>query len=112
MPFRLADQGFTNRTKVQFTTSAATPHLIYKACLATGTVSNTVYIQRAVAEALARDLGLDLQELLDDLPEPRTSNKYLFNPDDHKMDRYHSIAEHHDGGRFRIGPANTVEEVR
>jgi hypothetical protein len=77
MPFRLNE--FT--AKVQFTTSARTPNLIYKACLKTGTVSNTAYVQRAVAEALARDLDIDLQELLDELPPNRGASHVLFGGD-------------------------------
>ena len=95
MPFRLDAQGFDGRAKVQFTTSVGMPHLIYKACLATETVSNTVYVQHAVCEALARDLGIPLDELLNDLPTPRTRAKHL-------SDRMPS----------RIGPANTVGEVK
>lgn len=68
MPFRLNEF----RAKIQFVTSAQMPHLIYKACLATGVESNTVYVQRAVCEALARDLNIPLQDLLDSLPEPRS----------------------------------------
>lgn len=94
MPFRLGDR-FPNRAKMQFTTSAAMPSLVYKACLATGVVSNTVYCQHAIAEALSRDLGIPLQDLLDDLPEPRGRSRDL-------------IAR----GVVRTGPANTVEEVR
>jgi hypothetical protein len=94
MPHRLNER----RAKVQFVTSARMPSDIYKACLATGTVSNTVYIQRAVCEALSRDLGIPLEELLAALPENRGSAVHLF-----------------DGSRKavqRIGPACTVEEVR
>jgi hypothetical protein len=92
MPYRLDE----HRAKIQFLTSARMPSDIYKACLATGTTSNTAYIQRAVCEALARDLDLPLEELLDALPKTRTG--YLI-----------------DGTRkalLRTGPANTVEEVR
>jgi hypothetical protein len=67
MPFRLDE--FT--TKVQFQTFAEMPYLITQAAQAVGLRSNTEYIQRAVCEALARDLGLDLEELLSRLPVSR-----------------------------------------
>lgn len=66
MPFRLTD----HRAKIQFVTSARMPSLIYKAVQAGDKVSNTQYIQHAVCEALARDLGLDLDTLLGELPPP------------------------------------------
>jgi hypothetical protein len=94
MPFRIGDQ-WPNRCKVQFTTSAATPSLVYKACLATGVISNTVYIQHAVCEALSRDLGIPLEDLLADLPEPRG--------------RARDLIAH---GVVMPGPANTIEDVR
>ena len=107
MTFRLDPDRWPNRAKIQFTTSAAMPHLIYQACLATGTVSNTVYVQRAVCEALARDLGLDLQALLADLPEPRGPTAHVYDPT-----RRRPVTEDRTGGVVLVGPANTVEEVR
>lgn len=95
MPFRLDE----HRAKVQFVTSARMPHDIYKACLATGAKSNTAYVQRAVCEALARDLDIPLDELLAALPPSRGSATVLF--DGHRR-RVHPN---------RTGPANTVEEV-
>jgi len=76
MPYR--DLG-DFKAKIQFVTSARTPSLIYKAVQKVGVQSNTVYIQRAVAEALSRDLGIPLQELLDELPEPKGKAAVLFN---------------------------------
>lgn len=67
MPFRLNE----HRAKVQFVTSAAMPFLIHRACGVTGHVSNTVYIQHAVAEALARDLDMPVEEITAALPPPR-----------------------------------------
>lgn len=110
MPFRLDSEGFPGRAKIQFTTSASMPHLIYRACLATGIVSNTVYIQRAVAEALARDLNIPLDQVLADLPPPRGPSGHLWNPDSHGMSR--SVTDDFTGGRLMIGPANTDENVR
>lgn len=110
MTFRLDPDRWPNRAKIQFTTSAAMPHMIYQACLATGVVSNTVYVQHAVCEALARDLGLDLQALLDDLPEPRGPSAHVYDPAEGTMRR--SITEDRTGGVVLVGPANTVEEVR
>lgn len=76
MPFRLNEF----RAKIQFTTSARMPSDIYKACLATGVESNTVYVQRAVCEALSRDLHIPLQDLLDALPPPRSRAAMLMGP--------------------------------
>jgi hypothetical protein len=88
MPFRLNEF----RTKIQFIAPARMPSLIYKASQALGYPSNTVYIQHAVCEALARDLDLDLGELLAELP-PSRGRKGEFR--DHRL----------------TGPANTVETV-
>lgn len=94
MPFRLDE----TRAKIQFLTSARMPSLIYKACVATGTISNTVYIQHAVCEALSRDLDIPLDTLLGELPPPRGNSATLFG-----------------GSRRHVklvpGPGNTVEEV-
>lgn len=73
MPFRLNE----HRAKIQFITMMAMPNLIYQACVKTGVVSNTRYVQVAVCEALARDLDLDLDWLLDQLPEPKGPAKFL-----------------------------------
>lgn len=108
MPFRL--NGF-DRSKIQFTTGSWMPSMIYQACLATGTVSGTVYCQRAVCEALARDLGLDLDTLLADLPAPRGPSAHLFDPTENTMNRF-PITHDQTGGVVMVGPANTVEEVQ
>ena len=105
MTYRIDPFDYPNRAKIQFTTNAAMPYLIYQACLAAGVCSNTVYIQHAVCEALARDLGMDLDVLLADLPEPRTRAKSLI-----PLDR--DPAAGRLATRAMIGPANTVEEVR
>lgn len=116
MPFRLHNEGFPDRTKIQFTTSITMPHLIYQACLATGCVSNTVYVQHAVAEALARDLNIPVEDLIADLPEPRGPAAHLYDPAENTMDRYgshyRSVVVDPSGGHVRIGPANTIENVR
>lgn len=105
MPFRLDEF----RAKIQFTTSAEMPSLIYRACLATGTVSNTVYCQHALAEALARDLDVPIEDILANLPAPRGVTAHVFNPEDGKQSRYGkpAVAIGH-----RIGPAGTIEDVR
>ena len=95
MPFRLNEY----RAKIQFITSARMPSLIYKACLKTGTVSNTVYIQHAVCEALARDLDIPLDDLLAELPPHRGMSATLFGEDRRPNPRL-------------PGPANTIEQVR
>jgi|KBSMisStandDraft_5_1062788.scaffolds.fasta_scaffold84038_3 hypothetical protein len=89
MPFRLGE----GRTKMQFLTSAEMPSMCFDACSVTGTPSITRYIQIAVCERLAKDLGEDLDEMLSRLP-PTRPTVGEFN--DHKM----------------VGPANTYEEVR
>lgn len=89
MPFRLTEFN----AKIQFLTSAEMPSLVHKACKVTGMPSNTVYVQHAVAAALARDLGLDYDELIAKLPPSRSANG-KFN------------------GHRNIGPANTNESVK
>ena len=89
MPYRLTE--FT--AKVQFVTSARMPSLIYKAALATGKPSNTVYIQHAVCEALARDLDLDLDTLLEALPPPKGSAATLFRGDQTRVKRVDALRE-------------------
>lgn len=74
MPFNLNEF----RAKIQFVTYAAMPSQIHKAAKATGCVSNTQYIQKALCRSLARDLKLDYKELLDELPAPRGSASTLF----------------------------------
>lgn len=93
MPHRLNEF----RAKIQFVTSAEMPSLIYKACVATGARSNTVYIQMAVARALSRDLGIPMEEIVRNLPKP-----------------HGNAATRFDGGRrpVRPGSAGTIEEVR
>lgn len=83
MPFRLNEF----RAKVQFITSARMPSLVYKACMKTGTVSNTRYYQEAVCERLARDLGVPLESLIDELPPPRGSATVLFGDDRRQIKR-------------------------
>jgi hypothetical protein len=92
MPFRLSELS----AKIQFITSAQMPSMIYRACLATGTVSNTVYIQRALAEALARDLNIPVEDIMANLPAPRGPAAHLYEHDQ----------------PVRIGPGNTIETVR
>ena len=120
MPYRLDPYEFPGRAKIQFTTSARMPSDIYRACLVTGTVSNTVYIQHAVIDALARDLNVDRGTLLGALPPPRGPAVHLYDPAEGSMNRYRkatppvgkAVTEDNSGGVSRIGPANTTEEVR
>jgi len=102
------------------------PHLIYRACLATGTLSNTVYCQHALVDALARDLGLDRDQLLADLPQGRGPAAHLFDPADGTMARgvnlrdqqgspnsgSGNITVNQSGGTVHTGPANTTEEIQ
>jgi len=110
MPFRLEPQGFPGRAKIQFTTYAAMPHQIYQACLATGVISNTVYCQRALVEALARDLKIPLDSLLAELPTPRGPSGHLYDPAEGTMRRDVTMIQN--GGVLLVGPANTDENVR
>lgn len=115
MPWRLGDK-FPNRAKVQFTTSASMPNRIYQACLKTGIVSNTAYCQLALCEALSRDLGIPLDDLLAELPAARGPAGHLYDPENHTMNRHQNktmnITGNQAGGPIRVGPANTDEEVR
>ena len=112
MPFRLGE----GRTKIQFVSFAAMPALIHQACLKTGVVSGTRYIQIAVCAALARDLGLTTQELTDQLPPTRGPAGHLAHPDDNPFarpgNRNATGVGGVGGGTWRIGPGNTIEEVR
>ena len=90
MPHRLNEW----RAKIQFITFAAMPSMIHEACVKTGTVSQTRYVQEAVCEKLARDLGQPVENLLARLPEPRGKAAALL------------------PAPVRVGPANTSEVVR
>jgi hypothetical protein len=116
MGFRVEPWLYPGRAKIQFTTSAEMPNLIYQACLTTGVLSNTVYCQLALVDALARDLGVDRQTLLAKLPTPRGPSAHLYDPTGgHSMDRYphktRPVSEEQSGGVLSTGPANTNEEV-
>lgn len=76
MPYRLTE----HRSKIQFVTHASVPSLIFRAAQAVGLPSNTAYIQRAVCEALARDLGLDLDDLIDLQPPHKGLAQVLIGP--------------------------------
>jgi len=114
MPYRLDEF----RSKIQFTSSARMPYDIYQACLLTETVSNTRYIQEAVCQRLARDLGVPLPELLGALPPPRGPAGHLYDPAENPMNRYDDAKGHRHGiaatpaRLVAIGPANTDEDVR
>lgn len=120
MPFRVNRWDYPDRAKIQFTTSAEMPHLIYQACMRTGVLSNTRYCQLAVVDALVRDLGVSRESLLANLPAPRGPAAHLYDPDGdnggHPMDRYdhktRPVSEDQTGGVLYTGPANTNEEVR
>jgi hypothetical protein len=96
MPFRLNE----HRTTIKIITFAQMPSLIYRACLATGTVSNTRYIQEAICEKLARDGIEPVESLKAKLPPSRTNAATLF-----------------DGSRKAVGGKNyvaskNIEEVK
>lgn len=118
-PFRLdAAQTGEFRAKIQFTTAAWMPWQIYQACKATGILSNTRYCQLAVCEKLARDLDLDLDELIAKLPKARTSAAHLFDPaglqpgglDERTHNKKLSLYES-SLGVARYGMGNTIEEI-
>ena len=71
MPFRIDPDLYPDRTKIAFVTFTMMPSLIHSAAQATGCASNTEYIQRALCHALADDLSIDEQSLLDRLPPSR-----------------------------------------
>lgn len=122
MPYRIDPYDFPNRAKIQFTTSARMPSDIYRACLVTGTISNTVYIQHAVIDALVRDLGVPRHTLTGALPPPRGPSGHLYDPNEGTMNRYQRARppvgtyrvdeQDNSGGVLRVGPANTHEEVK
>ena len=116
MPFRLDEKYGEFRAKIQFTTAAWMPYKIYQACLATGILSNTRYCQIAVCERLAKDLDLDLDELVSQLPRARTVANHLFNPSSDTMPGPNPsgerISRHTRVMIGRPGMGNTDEEVR
>lgn len=111
MPFRLDHRYGEFRAKVQFVTAAWMPHRVYEACKKTGIVSNTRYYQIAVCEKLSRDLGVPLDDLLAELPSSRGPAAHLFDPANPTMGP-RPISKDPSGGVVRVGPANTIEEVK
>jgi hypothetical protein len=109
--FRLDPETYGEfRAKVQFTTAAWMPYRIFQACKKTGILSQTVYCQRAVCEALARDLGMDLDELLQALPRSRNKPR-LVNPMKPEAKRNAILLEGLARGPQYVGMGNTDEEV-
>lgn len=102
MPYRLDPKHGEWRTKLQFTTASWMPYKIYEACKATGVLSNTRYCQIAICEKLARDLDMDLDELLANLPRSRTSAAHLFDPVNDDLPG-RGEREHHKQTRVAIG---------
>lgn len=103
MPFRLDEKYGEFRAKIQFTTAAWMPYKIYQACLATGILSNTRYCQIAVCEKLAKDLDLDLDELIEQLPRARTVNTRLWDPTARETKQLGpSTAENHPARHTRV----------
>lgn len=77
MPYK----GLDHKAKIQFVAPPNFPSLIFKACEETDTPSNTRYIQMAVVDALARDLGMDRDALIASLPPTRGMAAVLFGGD-------------------------------
>lgn len=117
MPFRLDPEKYGEfRAKIQFTTAAWMPYAIYQACLRVGILSNTRYCQIAVCEKLARDLEMDVDELLAQLPRARSAAAHLWDPTTALPGRRPAaprvdIRLDHTGGVARYGMGNTIEEV-
>lgn len=74
MPHRLNEF----RAKIQFVSYAAMPSQIRKAAKERDLPSSTRYIQLALCRALARDLDLDYDALVEALPPPRGPASTLF----------------------------------
>lgn len=66
-------------TKIQFATATELPMLISKARALRGYTSNTQYVQRVLARAVADDLGIDYEDLLARMP-PTRQRYDQFNP--------------------------------
>jgi hypothetical protein len=66
MPFYAHD----NRALVQVQTSENIPALIYRARQKTGHPSNSAYIREVLCRALANDLGVSYEELIQRQPNP------------------------------------------
>jgi len=96
-------------TFINFRCGDGFPSLIYQACLNTGTLSNTAYIQDALCEALARDLGMSVEDLKAQMPPRRTRSLHLYNPD---RDGYKRIGQDNSCGVARPGATNGSEEVK
>lgn len=96
-------------TFINFRCGDVFPSLIYKACLATDTLSNTAYIQDALCEALARDLNIPIEDLKAQMPPRRTRSAHLYDPD---KDSYKRISSDNSCGVARPGAGNTTEEVK
>ena len=69
-----------DRTQIQWMCAVNTPVLIHRACVNTGTLSQTRYIQEAVAARLAEDLGMDYDDLMGQMPPPRSLAAFLIGP--------------------------------
>lgn len=89
MPYR----GGPGRSRIAVMVGAKCPSLIYKAAEKTGKVSGQAYLQKVIAEALARDLDLPVGPILDAMPPNRGTGSRL---------RAHR----------HVGPTNTIEEVK
>jgi hypothetical protein len=103
------------RAVISFITFARMPSVVYHACVKTGTVSNTRYIQEAVCEKLSRDLGIPIADLLAELPPPRGPAAHQgdgTNMNRYGKDRRVGVALDQAGGVILTGPANTFEQVR
>lgn len=70
-------------------------------------VSNTVYVQLAVCEKLARDLDLDVDELIAALPRAKNASKHLWDPADTTTPRN----QYGPRGKLQYGMSNTDQEV-
>lgn len=67
-------------TYIQFRSSRKMPSLLRRAAEATGRPSSTAYLNRVVCEAVARDLGLSVDEVKEGLPPMKWENINGFAP--------------------------------
>jgi len=93
-------------TAIHFRCNNEMPMMVYRACVATNTISNTRYIQEAVVARLAKDLGYDEQALIDLLPPSKTKSRHIWHPTENS--KYPNRIKDYDE---RIGGIKTVEDV-
>lgn len=66
------------QSMVQFAASTRMPALIRKAATSAGECSSSAWLRKVMAEAVARELGMDVDELVAQQPQCRCSVTTLF----------------------------------